>query len=384
MLSESLMLYTLQAVLIAGVICFAFRDQSLVLRLQVLAWLVGTLTIAWRYGPGEQTNFYSNDQSYYWKTLDSFAVFGVPWDVDMWLHSKLPYTVAALPLAAIGIHPTLALKTVSLICLMALSRRLLSDARSETLKDQAVTLWLTACGLIGTFFSLLALRETMMMYFVYRFATDRSTGIRLFSLVVLYLLRPHLAAAVFAAEVVMLAWRWVRGKRQFGAAESPMLISFGAILGTTLFSWGVGNYAQVLTPFSGGWGIAQATRVASNFVGLQFLTVREETVEFSIARLLLLRIVLNETIVIPMAFIAICLFASRWLNDRDRFTLLVFTIYASVVIGTDFNSFRQNIPLMPLIGLSIVRHLASRRAVLRKAPITENYRTDAVITPSGT
>ena len=151
-----------------------------------------------------------------------------------------------------------------------------------------------------------------------------------------------------------------------------------------LFRSGDMNYAQVLTPFSGGWGIAQATRVASNFVGLQFLTVREETVEFSIARLLLLRIVLNETIVIPMAFIAICLFASRWLNDRDRFTLLVFTIYASVVIGTDFNSFRQNIPLMPLIGLSIVRHLASRRAVLRKAPITENHRTDAVITPRGT
>jgi hypothetical protein len=366
--------YIVQALLIGGVFSLLVRNESLILRLQVIVWLIGVSAIAWRFGVVEQLNFYSNDQSYYWKTLDSFAVFGVPWDVDMWLHSKLPYTVAALPLAAIGIHPTLALKTVSLICLMALSRRLLSDARSETLKDQAVTLWLTACGLIGTFFSLLALRETMMMYFVYRFATDRSTGIRLFSLVVLYLLRPHLAAAVFAAEVVMLAWRWVRGKRQFGAAESPMLISFGAILGTTLFSWGVGNYAQVLTPFSGGWGIAQATRVASNFVGLQFLTVREETVEFSIARLLLLRIVLNETIVIPMAFIAICLFASRWLNDRDRFTLLVFTIYASVVIGTDFNSFRQNIPLMPLIGLSIVRHLASRRAVLRKAPIAENHR----------
>jgi hypothetical protein len=376
--------YIVQALLIGGVISLLVRNERLILRLQLIVWLIGVSAIAWRYGPGEQTNFYSNDQHYYWKILDSFAVFGVPWDVDMWLHSKLPYTVAALPLAAIGIHPTLALKTVSLICLMALSRRLLSDARSETLKDQAVTLWLTACGLIGTFFSLLALRETMMMYFVYRFATDRSTGIRLFSLVVLYLLRPHLAAAVFAAEVVMLAWRWVRGRRQFGAAESPMLISFGVILGTTLFSWGDRNYAHVLTPFSGGWGIAQATRVASNFVGLQFLTVREETVEFSIARLLLLRIVLNETIVIPMAFIAICLFASRWLNDRDRFTLLVFTIYASMVIGTDFNSFRQNIPLMPLIGLSIVRHLASRRAVLRKAPITENHRTDAVITPRGT
>jgi hypothetical protein len=193
-----------------------------------------------------------------------------------------------------------------------------------------------------------------------------------------------LAAAVFAAEAVMLAWRWLRGKREFGAAESPMHIAFGVILGTTLFSWGDRNYAHFLTPFSGGWGIAQATRVASNFVGLQFLTAREETVEFSIARLLLLRIVLNETIIIPMAFIAICLFASRRLNDRDRFALLAFTIYASVVIGTDFNSFRQNIPFMPLMGLTIVRYLASRRAVLREAPTAANRGTDAVITPRGT
>jgi hypothetical protein len=376
--------YIVQALVICGVISLLVRNECLILRLQAIVWLIGVSAIAWRFGIVEQLNFYSNDQIYYSGVVRSFSSTGIPWDVDVWLGSKLPYTAAALPLAAIGIHPALALKTVSLICLMALSRRLLSDARSETLKDQAVTLWLTACGSIGTYFSLLALRETMMMYFVYRFATDRSIGIRLFSFVVLYLLRPHLAAAVFAAEAVMLAWRWLRGKREFGAAESPMLIAFGVILGTTLFSWGVGGAASVRTPFSGGWGITQATRVASNFVGLQFLAVREETVEFSIARLLLLRIVLNETIVIPTAFIAICLFASRRLNDRDRFALLAFTIYASVVIGTDFNSFRQNIPLMPPIGLTIVRYLASRRAVLRKAPIAENHRTDAVITPRGT
>jgi hypothetical protein len=377
-------MFILQVVLIGGVISWLIRHDALVVRIQVLIWTLGVGAIAWRFGLVGQLLFYSNDQTHYREVLDSFAVFGIPWDIDVWLRSKLPYTVAALPLAAIGIHPTLALKTVSLICLMALSRRLLSDAGPETLKDQAVTLWLTACGSIGTFFSLLAQRETMMMYFVYRFAADRSTGIRLFSLVVLCLLRSHLAAAVFAAEAVMLAWRWLRNKRELGAAESPMLITFGVILGTTLFSAALEGAAKVRTPFSSGWGIAQATRVASNFVGLQFLTVREEALEFAIARLLLVRIVMNETIVIPLAFIAICLFASRWLNDRDRFALLAFTIYASVVVGTEFNSFRQNIPLMPLIGLTIVRYLASRRAVLREAPIAGNHCTDAVITPRGT
>jgi len=362
MLSDPLALYTLQVALIAGVSYFFFRDESLVLRLQILAWLVGTVCIAWQFGLVEQLNFYSNDQHYYSEVVKKFSTTGVPWDVDVWLGSKTPYTVAALPLALAGVHPTLALKTVSLICLLMLTRSVLHTGRSTTLKNQIITLWLTACGSIGTFFSLLALRETMMMFFFHRFVTSQSLATRGVSLIALYLLRPHLAAAVFVAEVAMTAWRLVRGGLKLGAAESLTLIAFGVVLGTTLFSWGVGGSSNLRTPFSGGWGIPQAVRVASNFVGLQFLTVREETVEFSITRLLLLRLVLNETIVVPVAFTVVCLFFYRQLNDRARFTLLAFTIYSSVVIGTDFNSFRQNIPFMPLMGLVVLGVIRSRNA----------------------
>ena len=362
MLSDPLALYTLQATLIAGVTYYFSRDKSLVLRLQILAWLVGVLAIAWRFGLVEQLSFYSNDQRYYSEVVKSFFTAGIPWDVDVWLGSKTPYTVAALPLALAGVHPTLALKAVSLVCLLVLTRSVLDAIRSKTYKDQIVTLWLTACGSIGTFFSLLALRETMMMLFIYRFASSKSLATRGVSLIALYLLRPHLAAAVFAAEVVMVVWRLVRGRLSFGAAETPSLIAIGVILGTTLFSWAVGGSSNLRTPFSGDWGIPQAIRVASNFVGMQFLTVREETVEFSITRLLLLRLVLNETIVIPVAFTVVCLFLYRQLNDRARFTLLAFTTYSSVVIGTDFNSFRQNIPFMPLMGLVVLDVIRSRDA----------------------
>lgn len=355
-------MYLFQVALIGGALSWLTRHDVLVIRLQVVIWTLGVTAIVWRLGPVQQLNFYSNDQSYYSDVVRSFSVAGIPWDVDVWLGGKIPYTVAALPLALAGVHPTLALKAVSLVCLLVLTRSVLDANRSRTYKDQIVTLWLTACGSIGTFFSLLALRETMMMLFVYRFANSKSLATRGVSLIALYLLRPHLAAAVFAAEVVMVVRRLVLGRLSFGAAETPSLIAVGVILGTTLFSWAVGGSSNLRTPFSGDWGIPQAIRVSSNFVGLQFLTVREETVEFSITRLLLLRLVLNETIVIPVAFTVVCLFLYRQLNDRARFTLLAFTTYSSVVIGTDFNSFRQNIPFMPLMGLVVLDVIRSRDA----------------------
>lgn len=355
-------IYVFQSVLVGCLLGWFVRRDSLIIRFQVVVWTLGVTAIAWRFGPVEQLSFYSNDQIYYSDIVQSLSVAGIPWDVDVWLGSKIPYTVAALPLALAGVHPTLALKAVSLVCLVVLTRSVFDANRSRTHKDQIVTLWLTACGSIGTFFSLLALRETMMMLFVYRFANSKSLATRGVSLIALYLLRPHLAAAVFAAEVVMVVWRLVLGRLSFGAAETPSLIAVGVILGTTLFSWAVGGSSNLRTPFSGDWGIPQAIRVSSNFVGLQFLAVREETVEFSITRLLLLRLVLNETIVIPVAFTVVCLFLYRQLNDRARFTLLAFTIYSSVVIATDFNSFRQNIPFMPLMGLVVLGVIRSRNA----------------------
>jgi hypothetical protein len=377
-------IYLFQVLLIGGVVSWLVRHNTLVVRLQVVIWMLGVAGIAWRFGLVEQLIFYSNDQGLYSSVVQSYSTAGIPWAVDVWLGSKTPYTVAALPLALIGIDPTLALKTVSLVCLLLLTRSVLDGSRSRTHKDHVITLWLTACGIIGTFFSLLALRETMMMLFVHRFATSQSLATRGVSLIALYLLRPHLAAAVFGAEVVMTAWRVVRGKINLGSAESPGLIAIGVILGTTLFSWGVSGNAGIRTPFGGGWGIVQAVRVASNFVGLQFLTVREETVQFSIARLLLLRVVLNETIVIPVAFTVVCLFFSHRLNDRARFTLLALTIYCSVVISTEFNSFRQNIPFMPLMGLVVLRVIRSRNAESVPKTVESGLRHSARVTPRGT
>jgi len=377
-------MYLFQVTLIGGLVSWLLRHDALFVRLQVLIWTFGVAAIGWRFGLDDQVGFYSNDQAFYSGTVQSFSTAGIPWGVDAWLGKKIPYTVAALPLALAGIHPTLALKTVSLVCLLALTRSVLNISESRTYKDQVTTLWLTACGIIGTFFSLLALRETMMMLFVYRFANSKSLANRGISLIALYLLRPHLAAAIFVAEVVMAGWRLVRARLNFGTAESPSLIVVGVILGTTLFSLAEMGLSNLRTPFSGGWGIPQAVRVASNFVGLQFLTVPEDTVNYSLTRLLLLRLVLNETIVIPVAFTVVCLFFSHRIDDRARFTLLAFTIYTSVVIGTDFNSFRQNIPFMPLMGLVVLGVIRSRNADSSSTTAEPGLFHSARVTPHGT
>jgi hypothetical protein len=48
--------------------------------------------------------------------------------------------------------------------------------------------------------------------------------------------------------------------------------------------------------------------------------------------------------------------------------LLAFAVYVSIVTNTDFNSFRQNIPLMPLMGMVLLDFLKDRKMQRSSAP----------------
>jgi hypothetical protein len=201
----------------------------------------------------------------------------------------------------------------------------------------------------------------MMMYFVYRFATTRSVADRLMALIVLYLLRPHLAAVVAIAEVLVWVWQWFTQNRRLGAIEAPTLLLIGVVVGDYLYSWAFQRRTLSVTPAFWDWGITEITRIASNFVGLQFLTNDESKLRLSVSELLLLRVLLSETILIPTGMIVLMLFFGHRLRKRHQFTLLAFSMYVSIVTNTDFNSFRQNIPLMPLMGLMLVEIIELRR-----------------------
>jgi len=376
---DSRFLYFVQTLLIAGTVLFFVRNQFRVLKIQVIIWGLGVIAIMFRFGTEGQLGFYSNDQLQYtaivrilttWEWAEGESV-SLSWWTDF---SKIPYPAAAVPLAFAGVHMALALKTVSLVSLLLLTRDLLTRYSSHSLVSQIRTAYLTGCGLIGTFFSLLALRETMMMYFVFRYFVARSPTGKLLAVSILFLLRSHLAAAVVMAEIVLGVWSFVSKRWKVGFADVPVLLVGGTTVGYSLFnlrfnsSQGYSLLQQLRTPFSGNFGIAETTQIASNYAGLQFLTAHEAFVRLSISELLSLRLIFSDTVLIPLGFsIAFIVFGYR-LNRRHRLTVLVFTIYVSIVTNTDFNSFRQNIPLMPLMGMVILDFLKDRELRRRTSP----------------
>jgi len=354
-------MYLTQTLLIAGVLLFLLRKDSIFLSAQVIFWAAGVSALMWRFGTSgmfsndNQLSFYSNDQVFYVATLQRFVNGDVPFELAWWLDiAKVPYTISGLPLVLLGIHQDLALKTVSLLCLLALSRALLKRSTETHFWGQLKVVYLTGCGLIGSFFSILALRETMMMLLVFRFATSQSAVNRVGCAVLLFLLRPHLAVAIVMAEAIITIWEWFTRSTSSRYLQVSAILAIGSTIGITLFSWRVEQLqGSRSSPFAN-WGVTETIRIASNFVGLQFLTNDESNLRMTVTELLLLRFVLSETILIPLGFSVVCIIFAHRSSARHRFALLAFTIYASIATRTDFNSFRQNIPLMVLLGMTIL------------------------------
>lgn len=371
-------LYLLQVAFVGGLLSLLLRNSHWVLRVQVLIWTVATALIAARYGLIEQLNFYSNDQRYHTEVVQAFTQrLG---DVDFLMTgSRLPYTLPAFVLYSVGLHPTLALKTVSLVCLLLLTSSLRPLLANKRRKSQASILLITGCGAIGLFYSVLAMRETMMMLVVTRIFLSRSPAERALLILCTYLLRPHLAVSLVLALVLTWMWRQSRATKK----ETPLTVSFitvcGLLIGYHMYSFGLTALYGVADTFGHKWGIEPITRIASNYVGLQFLTARSETVEFSIRSLLLLRIFLSETILIPTLFTLLVFSKSHRLGTLHTSVLLGFSIYVSLVTNTDFNSFRQNIPFMPIMGLTVLYLLKSPSPA---ASVTESHHppSDAIAT----
>ena len=351
-------LYVVQTLLVASVLIGLCWRESIILRLQILVWGTGVIALAVRFGLTEQLNFYSNDQRFYTSVVNELSTQRFSPDIDWWLNSaKIPYTLPASILAAIGIDPTLALKTISLSCLLLLTRHVLTRLEPRPLTPAVASLFLTACGGIGMLYSLLALRETMMMLLVTRFVTTASPANRVLMLLLIFLLRPHLAAALLVAAIITIVWEQLQLRRMTSELGHLGVIITSSLFGNLLFSYGSWTQGTGFEFTQGRWSISTATRIASNFVGLQFVTARSETIEFSVGALLLLRILFSETIIIPALFTGVVLVRPHPATANTRLVLVAFSIYVGLVTNTDFNSFRQNIPFMTVMGLVILHHM---------------------------
>jgi len=144
-----------------------------------------------------------------------------------------------------------------------------------------------------------------------------------------------------------------------------------------VFSFGLQYQSGIGDVFGHTWGISPVLRIASNYVGLQFLTVRESTVELSITSLLLLRLLLSETIIIPLLLTTVVILTRRHTLLMQS-VMWSFGIYVGIVTNTDFNSFRQNIPFMPVMGLVVLlawQEHRERRSEVQTSPLTLQHET---------
>jgi len=351
-------LYVIQALLIAGVLLGLCWRESILLRFQILIWSIGVIGLALRFGLTEQLDFYSNDQRFYAEVVTQLSTLQSPQNIGWWLNSaKAPFTLPASILSAIGIDPALALKTISLTCLLLLTRQVLTRLEPKTLVSHVASLFLTACGGIGILYSLFALRETMMVLLVTRFIMTASPTYRALIIFLIFLLRPHLAAALLVAGFIVMLWDQLQLRRQSTGLGTLGVIITSSLVGNLLYSFGSWSQGAAFETAPNRWSVSAAIRIASNFIGVQFLTARSETVEFSIGALLLLRILFSETVVIPTLFTGVLLVRPYLATSQTRLVLVAFSIYIGLVTNTDFNSFRQNIPFMAVMGLVILHHM---------------------------
>jgi hypothetical protein len=367
-------LYFAQVVLIGGSALLLLRRSPLILQLQVVIWMIGVTVVALRFGLNEQLNFYSNDQRYYVDIVKQISLSNVVLDVD-WLlsYSKIPYTLPAGILAAMGIAPSLALKAISLFSLLLLTRLVLASFLPQTLRTTLITVFFTACGGIGLFYSILALRETMMMLFATYFLVSKVPATRVVALVMLLLLRPHLAASLLVGAFFVAVWESMRSRRHESTMSIALLTLLSVVGGYLLFSAGLWWQYRLVGVVGHQWGIAAVTRAASNFVGLQFLTARSETVEFSLASLLALRILLPETLFIPLGFMLTLLLRPAATTTIGRTALVSLAMYVGLVTNTEFNSFRQNIPFMAVMGIVILGAWTPDQRQSRDTPAAETF-----------
>ncbi len=359
------MSYYIQAILLACSTYFVLLGHAKVSRTVAavpLIWLTGVSLIYWTYGPIGQWFFYQNDQYFHSKIVSEG--FGPDFNLtfDRLNFYRFPYTAPSFLLSRIGIDPTLALKFTSLVCAISAIWLIETMLRKRGVRYSFISFWLTASPIL-VFFSVLALRETMMALCVTHLFLGKSHPRKAISLLVLVILRPHLAAAL----VVGFAWGWI-GSRLPNRWYLPTVLATAVLpifLGTIGFS--LGNYIIYQLPlrlYQDLFLQEQVVQVFSAFIGLQFLTVAYQTVEFTTGSLLLIRVAFPEIVLVPLFFTVSCFIYTPRTTRLKLSVLASFVFFMAVSSGTEYLSVRQTLPIMPIMGFAaLLSFTRPKRAV---------------------
>lgn len=365
-------MFVLQATLL-GVIAASLFGSDVrrrpVLGAIVGAWVVGVVAIRWRYGSGGQLTYYSNDQEFHLEMLGKLEWGGRPLSVQDLVDRRYPYTAPAWLLTRMGFDAVLALKFVSLIGLLLTWRTVIGFLERTGERVSTTILW-AACGPIVLFFSMLALRETLLIALVTYLLLGTNPSLRAASFLLMGVLRPHLALAVIGATALWIVLtripRHLYSLRLVVAVLAPLAAS------TTLFSVGIALYYDQNYNFFGSiFSKLIAFRALGNFLGLQFLGADLVAIERSLSELILPRIVFPETLLVPMVFTLTLFVPSMRHDSRRLFLASAFAFYVGITTMTEYNSFRQNLPFIPtmaVLTILVLREVGPIRPFRRAVP----------------
>jgi hypothetical protein len=369
--------YYLQIVVLCSALLWFFSRKGKIDRFvlyTVVLWAIGVSLIYFRYGPIGQWSFYQNDQYWHWKIVAQLIPQGINFlSVDQLNLLRIPYALPAYLMSTVGFDVTLSLKFVSLVSLV-LTHKIANDYLSRFISHTKIKhLWfLTSPFLI--FFSMLALRETTMALFVAVVFFLPNPTVKICSLFLVGFLRPHLAVAILFGFV----WGWLvkRAPRSWyfaTVAASALIPIWVGTLGFSVGSFLLNNLPLQL--YQDFFLKSQITQVFSSFVGLQFLTVADQTIEYTTQSILLIRLIFPEIVLVPLLFTSTLLVYKQELTQLKLTIFSAFVFFVAVSSGTEFLSVRQTLPFFPILAVVVIRTYA-KEAVAKPEELTASRVTN--------
>jgi hypothetical protein len=252
-------------------------------------------------------------------------------------------------LTKLGFDTVLAVKFLQLIALLFIYH----DGR-KILNRFGITVvgWhlVFFCGPLFVFMSLLGLRDLVIAYFVMQFFFAKAPSIRIIALLATFMFRPHLFIALIVGWVVGMIWN-SKIPRSYYLLISALVVGmyfFGAL--AYHFGGAIQN-GMPLTTAKDIFSQTKFSRLAANFLSLQFLTLGDSA-KLSIPKLLSTRLIFIDTFLIPAFFLLTLLKPSnKWSGLRLQI-FASFIFFYGIISQTPYNSSRQNIPFLLVMGLA--------------------------------
>ena len=356
-----MLLFIFQAVLL-GVVLMLFARRSgrydLYLTLFVAVWVLAVIVIRFIYGV-DHASFYSSDQETQINLLSEFVDQGIFFSLDRIIGGRYIVVIPVWLLNTIGFEVLLALKFFQALSLLFTYKVCSDFIRSQGIE---VKLWhaILFSGPLFIFLSALGLRDLQIVLCVSYFYLGQVLLLRFVALGVSALLRPHLTVALIFAWLI---GQWLK--------RHPLKRTPIALIPITLmafvaggFGFALGGFFHYQNNYASPSLFTQKTwwRFFANLLGLQFLTFGGDVVRLTVTQLLALRLFFIDTFMIPILFIFTLLNSKLMYSAMRIEVFMSFVFFLGLVSQTNFNSSRQNLPFLSIMGvLAVLGILQSRK-----------------------